>query len=48
MAAADAGAEDLEQDGDVFRVTASAPENLVAVRNVIESAGFTVGRPGSR
>ena len=41
MAAADAGAEDVERDGDVFQVT-SAPENLAAVRNAIEAAGFTV------
>jgi YebC/PmpR family DNA-binding regulatory protein len=41
MAAADAGAEDLEQDGDVFQVT-SAPEALAAVRQAIEAAGFTI------
>ena len=41
LAAADAGAEDLEQDGDVFQVT-SAPESLAAVRGAIEAAGFTV------
>jgi len=41
LAAADAGAEDLEVDGDVFQVT-SAPEHLAAVRGAIESAGFTV------
>ncbi len=41
MAAADAGAEDLEQDGDVFQVT-SAPENLAAVREAIEAAGFGI------
>ena len=41
LAAADAGAEDLEQDGDVFQVT-SAPENLAAVREAIEAAGFTI------
>jgi YebC/PmpR family DNA-binding regulatory protein len=41
MAAADGGADDLEQDGDVFQVT-SAPEELTAVRAAIESAGFTV------
>jgi YebC/PmpR family DNA-binding regulatory protein len=45
IAAADAGAEDLEPDGDVFQVT-SAPENLVAVRNAIEAAGFTVESAG--
>jgi YebC/PmpR family DNA-binding regulatory protein len=41
LAAADAGAEDLEQDGDVFQVT-SAPENLGAVREAIEAAGFGI------
>ena len=41
LAAADAGAEDLAQDGDVFQVT-SAPENLAAVREAIEAAGFTI------
>ena len=41
LAAADAGAEDLEQDGDVFQVT-SAPENLAAVRAAIEAAGFAI------
>ena len=41
LAAADAGAEDLEAEGDVFQVT-SAPEHLAAVREAIESAGFTV------
>ena len=39
LAAADAGAEDLEQDGDVFQVT-SAPESLAAVRSAIEEAGL--------
>ena len=41
MAAADAGAEDVSQDGDVFQVT-SAPESLAAVREAIQAAGFTV------
>jgi YebC/PmpR family DNA-binding regulatory protein len=41
LAAADAGAEDLEQDGGVFQVT-SAPESLAAVRSAIEEAGFSV------
>ena len=41
LAAADAGAEDLEAEGDVFQVT-SAPEHLAAVREAIESAGFSV------
>ena len=41
MTAADGGADDVEQDGDVFQVT-SAPESLAAVREAIEAAGFTV------
>src|SRR5689334_20913993 len=41
LAAADAGADDLAQEGDVFQVT-SAPENLQAVRQAIEEAGFTI------
>jgi YebC/PmpR family DNA-binding regulatory protein len=41
LAAADGGAEDLEQDGEVFQVT-SAPEQLAAVRGAIEGAGFKV------
>jgi YebC/PmpR family DNA-binding regulatory protein len=41
MAAADAGAEDVERDGDVFQVT-SAPDALAAVREAIEAAGFTI------
>ena len=41
MAAADAGADDVEADGDTFQVT-SAPENLSAVRVAIEAAGFTI------
>jgi YebC/PmpR family DNA-binding regulatory protein len=40
LAAADGGADNVEQDGDVFQVT-SAPESLAAVRGAIESAGFT-------
>src|SRR5258707_9880661 len=41
LAAADGGAEDISQDGDVFHVT-SAPESLSAVRGAIETAGFPV------
>ena len=41
LAAADAGADDVERDGDVFQVT-SAPEALAAVREAVEAAGFTV------
>src|SRR6478736_420306 len=35
LVAADGGADDIEQDGDVFQVT-SAPESLTAVRVAIE------------
>jgi YebC/PmpR family DNA-binding regulatory protein len=41
LVAADGGAEDIEQDGDVFQVT-SAPESLTSVREAIEAAGFGV------
>jgi YebC/PmpR family DNA-binding regulatory protein len=41
LAAADGGADDVSRDGDVFEVTAP-PESLSAVREAIESAGFTV------
>jgi YebC/PmpR family DNA-binding regulatory protein len=41
LAAADGGADDVEQDGSSFQVTA-APESLAAVRAAVEAAGFTV------
>ncbi len=41
LAAADAGADDVERDGDVFQV-ASAPEMLAAVRGALEQAGFAI------
>ena len=41
LAAADGGADDIEQDGSVFQIT-SAPEQLAAVRSAVEEAGFTV------
>jgi YebC/PmpR family DNA-binding regulatory protein len=41
LAAADGGADDVEQDGSVFQVSA-APESLSAVRAAIEEAGFSV------
>jgi YebC/PmpR family DNA-binding regulatory protein len=41
LAAAEGGAEDVELDGSSYQVTA-APEQLVAVREAIEAAGFTV------
>jgi len=41
LAAAEGGAEDVEQDGSSFRVT-SAPEALTAVREAIEQSGIEV------
>jgi len=41
LAAADAGAEDVERDGDVFQVT-SEPDGLAAVRGAIAAAGFSI------
>ena len=41
LVSADAGAEDLDRDGDVFQVT-SAPEALGAVRPAVEAAGLSV------
>jgi YebC/PmpR family DNA-binding regulatory protein len=41
LVAADGGADDVEQDGNVFEVT-SAPEALASVRAAIEAAGMTV------
>jgi YebC/PmpR family DNA-binding regulatory protein len=41
LAAADGGADDVEREGDSWRVT-SAPEALAAVREAITAAGFTV------
>jgi len=41
LAAAEGGAEDIEQDGSSFRVT-SAPEDLSAVRESIETVGIEV------
>jgi YebC/PmpR family DNA-binding regulatory protein len=41
MAAADGGAEDVSREEDVFQVT-SSPEDLSAVREAIEAAGFPV------
>lgn len=41
LAALDAGAEDIADDGDTWRVT-TAPTELHAVRSGIEAAGFTV------
>jgi len=41
LAAADAGADDVQPDGSTFQVT-SAPEELAAVREAVEQAGFSV------
>jgi YebC/PmpR family DNA-binding regulatory protein len=41
LAAAEGGADDVEQDGSVFQVTA-AVESLASVRTAIEAAGFAV------
>jgi YebC/PmpR family DNA-binding regulatory protein len=41
LAAAEGGAEDVEQDGSSYRVTAP-PESLSAVRETIEQAGIDV------
>ena len=41
LAAADAGAEDVEREETSFRVT-SAPEDLHAVRAALEQAGITI------
>jgi YebC/PmpR family DNA-binding regulatory protein len=41
LAAAEGGADDVQRDGSTWEVT-SAPENLTAVRQAIESAGFKV------
>jgi YebC/PmpR family DNA-binding regulatory protein len=41
LAAAEGGAEDVEQDGSSFRIT-SAVEDLAAVRAAVEGAGFTI------
>ena len=41
LAAAEGGAEDVALDGSTFQITAT-PEDLTAVREAVESAGFTV------
>jgi YebC/PmpR family DNA-binding regulatory protein len=45
LAAADAGAEDVELDGTTF-VVSSSPEELSAVRAALESAGFSLESAG--
>jgi YebC/PmpR family DNA-binding regulatory protein len=41
LAAADAGADDVELDGSSYQIT-SAPEDLAAVRAALEATGFAV------
>jgi len=41
LAAAEGGADDIEQEGSSFRVTCT-PESLSAVRQAIEDAGIEV------
>jgi len=41
LAAAEGGADDVSRDGSIFEVV-SPPENLAAVREALEAAGFTV------
>ncbi len=41
LAAAEGGADDVTRDGTTWQITA-APENLTAVREAVEAAGFTV------
>jgi YebC/PmpR family DNA-binding regulatory protein len=45
MAAADAGAEDVELDGETFVVSA-APEGLVGVRQALEAGGYRLESAG--
>jgi YebC/PmpR family DNA-binding regulatory protein len=41
LAAAEGGADDVSRDGSSFQVL-SAPENLAAVREAVEAAGFAI------
>ena len=45
LVAADAGADDVERDGDTF-VVSSSPEELTAVREGLEAAGFALESVG--
>ena len=45
LVAADAGADDVERDGDTF-VVSSSPEELTAVREALEAAGFALESVG--
>ncbi|MEO5634241.1 YebC/PmpR family DNA-binding transcriptional regulator [Gaiella sp.] len=41
LAVADAGADNVERDGSVFQVS-SAPEQLLTVREAVDTAGFAI------
>ena len=41
LAVAEAGADNIDGDGSIFQIS-SAPDHLAAVRQAVESAGFTV------
>jgi YebC/PmpR family DNA-binding regulatory protein len=45
LAAADAGAEDVERDGETF-VVSSSPDELMAVRQALETGGFSLESVG--
>ena len=45
LVAADAGAEDVERDGETF-VVSSSPDELMAVRQALETGGFTLESVG--
>jgi YebC/PmpR family DNA-binding regulatory protein len=45
FAAADAGADDVERDGETF-VVSSTPEELTAVRQALEAGGFALESVG--
>ena len=45
LAAADAGAEDVERDGETF-VVSSSPDELMTVRQALETGGFTLESVG--
>ena len=45
LVAADAGADDVERDGSTYQVS-STPASLMAVRQAIEAAGFSIESAG--
>ncbi len=47
LAAAEAGADDVELDGTVFQVS-STPDLLAVVRSALDEAGFGSSRPSCR